>query len=166
MSHKVHKYAFSRILLINQILNPKQVTQISGCNFHQDPMIPNVGGCAIYGRLGILVSVALLGSVIIQMSSLGRATDVQHNYPVYLNCHLSHLASRTLPPSSISQTLSTDSTQPRNLVPFNAMSKETKVGQESPMFSSLCLSGGIQSFSRKESGIHESESLDFNLPEF
>ena len=87
--------------------------------FIKIPVIPNVGACAIYGRLGILVSVALLGSVIIQMSSLGRATDVQHNYPVYLNCHLSHLASRTLPPSSISQTLSTDSTQPRNLVPFN-----------------------------------------------
>ena len=88
-------------------------------------MSPNVGGCAIYGRLGILVSVALLGSVIIQMSSLGRATDVQHNYPVYLNCHLSHLASRTLPPSSISQTLSTDSTKPRNLVPFNVKPNQT-----------------------------------------
>ena len=67
---------------------------------------PNAG--AIYGRgrgARILVSVALLGSVIIQMSSLGRAADGQHNYPVYLNCHLAHLASSPLPPSSISQTL-------------------------------------------------------------
>lgn len=83
--------------------------------FHQDvlPIRPNAG--AIYGcgrGVRILVSVALLGSVIIQMSSLGRAADGQHNYPVYLNCHLAHLASSPLPPSSISQTLfslSTDS---------------------------------------------------------
>ena len=53
----------------------------------------------------ILVSVALLVSVIIQMSSLGRAADGQHNYPVYLNCHLAHLASSPIPPSSITQTL-------------------------------------------------------------
>ena len=127
-------------------------------------MIPNVGMCAIYGRLGILVSVALLGSVIIQMSSLGRATDVQHNYPVYLNCHLSHLASRTLPPSSISQTLSTDSTQPRNLAIFKHRQANQGCFREREMFSSL--SGGIESFSRKESGIHESESPDFNLSKF
>ena len=60
----------------------------------------------------ILVSVALLVSVIIQMSSLGRAADGQHNYPVYLNCHLAHLASSPLPPSSISQTLFPISTDP------------------------------------------------------
>ena len=76
--------------------------------FHQDvlPIRPNAG--AIYGRgrgARILVSVALLGSVIIQMSSLGRAADGQHNYPVYLNCHLAHLASSPIPPSSITQTL-------------------------------------------------------------
>ena len=74
---------------------------------------PNAG--AIYGiehGVRILVSVALLGSVIIQMSSLGRAADGQHNYPVYLNCHLAHLASSPLPPSSISQTLFPLSTDP------------------------------------------------------
>ena len=67
---------------------------------------PNAG--EVYGiehGVRILVSVALLGSVIIQMSSLGRVADGQHNYPVYLNCHLAHLASSPLPPSSISQTL-------------------------------------------------------------
>ena len=32
-----NEYACSRILLKKQILNPKQVTQISACNFHQDP---------------------------------------------------------------------------------------------------------------------------------
>ena len=120
MSPKVHKYACSRILLINQILNPKQVTQISACNFHQDPGESKCGWVCNIWALGYPgISGVVRCSVIIQMSSLGRATDVQHNYPVYLNCHLSHLASRTLPPSSISQTLSTDSTQPRNLVPFN-----------------------------------------------